>query len=435
MMRMATFPHREDTNERILAFGISILLILLALIVFLDQRMVWAPLLLPFLAVPLLLLVVRRPPERSFRARVILIGMVTAIFFVTAISQQVAQRHQYRDLLGIHDGAVQTENAVMLLLRGENPYSADYRFTSFGQFPEPFTGGAVPNPAWQHYVYLPFTVLVSVPFSLLSHALLGWYDQRFVYLLAAVFATIVLFRMARGREWKLLTVTVFLWNPLWLHYFFVGHNDILVFSLLVTSLWNLRNRHWLRAGAWYGLAAATKQSAWPLAPFLLAYLVWTARAERRDWRPAVLLAAGIALLVILPFFLWNPQAFLDDVYRYAAGSSATSYPIAGFGLSSTLLRFGVLKSMWDPYPAALLQLIVGIPLLLFLLRMLRRRPTLSRTILFSAIFSFGIWYVSRFFHVSYLAFLSALALSALALADPPRWPGDASGEPRTQMIA
>lgn len=347
--------------------------------------------------------------------------VVAAVFFLVLEANQMAIRANTVPTRGIHDGAVQTEDAITFFLRGENPYSADYRSMPFGGFLDGFSRGVRPNPAWWHHVYLPFHFLASLPFSYALNHLTGWYDQRLVYILAEIASLVFIIRLARGREWQLFVGLLFLLNPFWVKFFVQGYNDIFVFSLMAGMLWYLQKGRWNWAGVMYGLACASKQSAWMFAPFFIVYLYWKGRSAKRDWRIPALLAFGVAAFFLLPFLFWDAKGFIDDIYRYPAGSLPTSYPISGFGISDVLVSIGFIQSMWDYYPFIYLQALIAGPLLAVLLFLQRMRNTLTQLVISAMVFSFTFWFLSRFFNWNYVSYLSFFAVAALAIAGPPRF--------------
>ena len=92
-------------------------------------------------------------------------------------------RHENLPQSYSHDGGViQTEATIDYFLSGQATRTsrtiAARRWPS-GDWPEFRT-------ALDHYPYLPWTFVASAPVKLISDALLGWYDQRFVYLIVFV---------------------------------------------------------------------------------------------------------------------------------------------------------------------------------------------------------------------------------------------------------
>jgi hypothetical protein len=68
-------------------------------------------------------------------------------------------------------------------------------------------------------------------------------------------------------------------------------------------------------------------------------------------------------VVVGPFLLWDPKAFLAGTAAFFYGSGVDSYPIRGIGLQGLLLRAGVIPNRWDAFPSAQIQ----IPLLAIVL--------------------------------------------------------------------
>ena len=121
-------------------------------------------------------------PEKSEKVRHrAKLALVFCIVFTTVVALSVFSillRHVTGPASFCHDGGViQTEEATKYVLAGENPYVEDYVDTPMAEWGIEF------RTALYHYPYLPWTFLFSAPFYLLSQAAIGWYDQRFVYLL------------------------------------------------------------------------------------------------------------------------------------------------------------------------------------------------------------------------------------------------------------
>jgi hypothetical protein len=108
-----------------------------------------------------------------------------------------------------------------------------------------------------------------------------------------------------------------------------GGDDLPVVALMLLSL-ALLEREWRReaasgpriglllgAGAAVGLAAATKQTAWVLLPFVLA-AAWN-RWGRRYAAVLAASAASVASAFVLPFVVWDPGAFVEDALRFPLG--------------------------------------------------------------------------------------------------------------------
>ena len=331
-----------------------------------------------------------------------------------------------------HDGGViQTEATIEFLLQGRNPYVEDYLATPMAEW-----GINEFRTALYHYPYLPWTFLFSAPFKVLSQAIIGWYDQRFVYWLLFMLTLIFLPGLARGQLSKLLLVMAIGLNPIMGSDLIYGQNDSFVLAWVVLSLWLwFRSRRagsgrgWLWASAAvFGLACASKPTAWFLAPFYLLLIAegdpadlwrrpgrWLGQAWRAAW-PAL----AVVVLAIGPFLAWNPGALVDDVWRWSNGTSETAYQIWGWGASNLTLALGWVSSRFDYWPFWLPQLVLSLPLLLILLWRQLGENTVGRALWSYGLFLLAFFFVSRFLNENYLGYiLACLILGALAGAEMP----------------
>jgi hypothetical protein len=277
-------------------------------------------------------------------------GLVYAIVVVLVFGQTalfIGLRHITGPAAYTHDGGViQTEVTIEYLLAGVNPYVADYLDTPMAAW------GTEYQTALYHYPYLPWTFLFPAPFYLLSHAALDWFDQRFVYLLLFAATLGMAHSLARRRVDKLGVVMVIGLNPILASDVIFGQNDSFVLFWIVLALWLLRlaearGREGIRllSTAVLGVACASKPTAWFLAPFWLLYLLrdeWGAKASDEShpvgvgqWLSLLVRRAWplIAVFVILvgPWFVWDPAAMLDDVWRWSSGTADTPYPDSRLG--------------------------------------------------------------------------------------------------------
>jgi len=326
-----------------------------------------------------------------------------------------------------HDGGViQTEATIAMLFEGRNPYVENYLDTPMAEW-----GIGEFRTALYHYPYLPWTFLFSAPFKLLADAFFGWYDQRFVYLLLFGAILLLLPGLAATPSTRLLLVMLVGLNPIMSLDLIYGQNDSFVFAWLVLSVWLWRRgqgageaRGWLLgSAAAFGLACASKPTAWFFAPFYLLLLggdeqgdrSWSViRAGKRVW-PAV----AVCALIVGPYLLWNPGAMLDDVWGWSSGASATAYQIWGWGASNLLLAAGWASSRFVYWPFWLPQLLLGLPLMAGLLWRQARENTPARALWGYGLFLFVFFFVSRFLNENYLGYiLAVLALGALAVCEP-----------------
>lgn len=329
-----------------------------------------------------------------------------------------------------HDGGtIQTEAAIDYFLRGLNPYVEDYVETPMAEW-----GFSEYRTALYHYPYLPWTFVFSAPFRLLSEAVLGWYDQRLVYLLLFAVTLLLVPALVRRPTERLIALAVIGLNPIAGTSVIFGENDPFVLAWIGLALWLVKpgpDRARVRSGyfglgsAAVGLACASKPTAWFLIPFWLLYLLgdsWGPRfiqplatwrrhlttLVRRAWPLPV-----IALLLIGPWFVWNPAAMYDDVWRWSSGQGETGYQIWGWGASNLVLAFGWVADRFEYWPFVIPGAIVTFPLLLLLLWRQTQNNTLSTMLYAYVLLLLPFFYTSRFLQPNYLGYM--LGFLALAL--------------------
>jgi uncharacterized membrane protein len=377
-----------------------------------------------YLALDLLFPLVEVPERDStgrlaFLARLSLVTIIICVAALGPVTQNILLRltaAPESDAYVIayskmHDGAIQTEQAISFLLQGKNPYAEDYDKTLVARY---FLPGLPLNPAIYHYAYLPFTFLFSLPFYEGFTSIVGWYDQRVVYALAFLLVLLILPQLAKSADRKLSLLAVVGLNYLLVDSLAIGMNDILVLASLLVTTYLFQKGHRLASTIPLGLACATKQMAWFFLPFYF-LLQFNGSPSLREMGSLIKKTYPFFLtfaLLVLPFFLWNPAAFIDDTFSYLSGISPTSYPIRGFGLGALLLACGVIKSNTAYFPFWILQLIFGLPLLIYLLKKQRRENNLQRCWLNYGIFLTIMAFLSRFFQTNYLGY--AIAVFSIA---------------------
>jgi len=323
-----------------------------------------------------------------------------------------------------HDGLVQTEVAIEYILQGKNPYVEDYVGTimDIQREAEPFW--ITTDTPLYHFAYLPALFLTAVPLQLLSNAMWGWYDQRFFYLLCYIGVIIFLPSLVVRQRNKLILLILAGTSFLFPYFLADGRNDVVVLFGLVLASFFLLEKHAWWAGIVLGIVAAMKHTSWFFLPFYFLYLypvdmgvTWSGIKilGRRTWPFFVTFG-----LFMLPFFLWNPTAFIDDTLFYLIGWGETSFPIRGWGGSVLLYGLGLIDSENTSFPFFVPQLLIGLPVLWLLLRYQWRANILTNVWLGFALFSFTVDYFSRFFNSNYVVFvLQALVIAAFII--PIRW--------------
>lgn len=364
-------------------------------------------------------------------------GWLLGAIIVTAVILPTLKLILLRDANGpasyTHDGGViQTEATIQFLLAGKNPYVEDYTATPMAEW-----GFNQYRTALYHYPYLPWTFIFSAPFYAIGQ-LTGFYDQRVVYLLLYLAAILLAPRLATGASARLAVAATLALNPIMALDVIFGQNDLFVLAWLVFALVSWREAHtrrhagrrdepWLLiASLCFGLACASKPTAWFFAPFFGLLLIDdNTHLARQGWRglrhaaPALVRrlapALGIFLVLLLPYIFWDAAALYDDVWRWSSGQGPTGYQIWGWGASNFVLGFGLVSDRFAQWPFWILQIIVATPLLLWFIARQAATNTLALACWHYGLFLFGFFYVSRFLNENYLGYILAfLAIGVLA---------------------
>ncbi len=401
-------------------------------------------------------------PRHYLAAKRVALPILVLLLVVAPVANRAYLRFATgRHLDYAHDGGVvQTEEAARFLLRGVNPYSADFSST-------PLRGVEIPSIL--HYnPYLPGSFVLPAPLIALADAVHLPFDQRVVYLALYAAGIWLIPRAFRQRGTGEVARTVFAFNPLVVPFMELGRNDIYVIAFLLFAIVALARR---RPTAFFlnlALACATKQLAWFVAPFLLvcAWRTWlpaagamlepgepgepresgepaATRAMAARWRRGAALGAGLFVALVLPFFLWDPTAFVNSVYRFNAGLVPDSYPLGGtpgfgFAMLAAVYRWAPSRTAYFELTPYLL--VTALPLALLLLWRLARRPSTSQALLGAFLVSFWIYFFSRVFHNNYLGvLLFLLQMGILTAADDllsaPAAPAETREPPQDRSVA
>lgn len=362
--------------------------------------------------------------------------VITALFLPT--TKLILLRAQSGPASYTHDGGViQTESTIQYFLAGKNPYVEDYVETPMAEW-----GFSEYRTALYHYPYLPWTFVFSTPFYLLGQAL-GHYDQRWLYLALMAVALALAPRLATTQRSKLALVAILALNPVMNLDITFGQNDVfvlcwLLFSLVAWLVWKQQQQKGDRANGWllltticYGLACASKPTAWFFAPFYGLLLI-NDRTGREFTRTAIKTtikeasrtlwmrgwpALAAFLLIVGPYIIWDAAAFYDDVWRWSNGQGETGYQIWGWGASNFVLALGWVKDRFDQWPFLIFEALLALPLLLWFLWRQWHNNSLSMACWHYGLFLLAFFYGSRFLNENYLGYI--LALLAVGLLSAP----------------
>lgn len=202
--------------------------------------------------------------------------------------------------------------AANYLVEGKNPYSESFSDFYQGAY------GYVPG-----YIYLPIILYTN------TAAILFLGDARFTYIFSLLVILFFLWRLGRDQGgsrvsstllplvWVSFPVTLFVLEQAW--------NDTLLIAFCAPLAWSLNRQtlnpsskqSWIPTGLFLGLALGTKQYSLVIVWMTFLYL-WKRLGKATAFR-VTLLAVVVAFSSLLPFFLNDPQAFIDHAIREIAG--------------------------------------------------------------------------------------------------------------------
>lgn len=326
----------------------------------------------------------------------------------SAFSSAIIVRHQTAPIYMVHDIILQQEAAIRFLLHGKNPYKETYFGTPLEAWH--YSDNEV-NPALYHFVMEPFYLLFTLPFYFAGNLLFGYFDARMPLFVLFVSLFVLASILVKDHDKKRLFIILLAFHPSILPYTLEGRSDIFMFAFLFAGLVFLYWKRYGLAGIALGLAAAIKQSAWPLLPFYFVYLYF----KFKSIKLMIVHAAPLLItffLITLPFFVWDSGAFIRSTILYLSGNTEHSYPISGYGLGSLLLQYGVISDKFSSYPFLIWQFVICVPLFVVLIRFMKKNPTIKNMIISYAVFLFIYWYLSRYFNNSHIAYVSYVLIVA-----------------------
>ena len=372
--------------------------------------------------------------EQFWRYKTILFFSIIGFLLCVTLVPNILLRHEDPNL-PIHDNVQQMEPAIEFLLHGKNPYTENYFGTELEKSAYIFTtqGKVLLNPALFHVIKLPFHILFSVPFQVVASQVFGFYDERMTYLFLFIISILVLFSLPIDKKNKFPLTAFFVLNPLFLPFFISGRDDVFVLTWIILTIWLLKKNKILLSSLTLALACSSKHSAWFLVPFYYAYVFSCLQLNasaisskvsqkiksiisslwilfQKTW-----LLPVVFLLIIVPFIVWDPVAFYQDIYAYPAGTLITSYPINGYGVSVLFYKLGIVEEITDYVPLWVLQIPLTLILFYLLIKKQLKQNSLSRLVFGYAVLILVYWLFARFFHDNYVGFTSQLFLIAYFL--------------------
>lgn len=345
------------------------------------------------------------------RIRDFLIWFVLVMVVGGTVLTAMVDRNRVAPVWGVHDIILQQEAAMRYLLGGKNPYRESYFGTPVESFnyDEPGNTNAV-NPALYHFVMPPWYLLFPFIFYFIGIKAFGFFDGRMALLFCMAGIVFILWNWIKEKSLARLAVTVVALSPSVIDYFIEGRSDIFAFFWLLLALFLLHYKKIVLASVVFGLAVMSKQTIWIAVPFFVVYIFSiTAKNWRVMWKSFI----SVSLVVIAmasPFLLWDGRAFINSVILYLSGDATGSYPISGYGLGMVLFSAGIIRDIHATYPFFFWQAGFGLPVLIILLRWLRKRPSVSKLLLGYGTFLAVFWYMSRYFNNSHIGYISLVFL-------------------------
>ena len=252
------------------------------------------------------------------------LAVVSLVFvLIVPLGREVTERARNGFVRHVRSEAIVIEEAARTLRDHENPYSAVHENRPLRGYPEA---------THIRFPYLPSMLAFGV-----GRALWGWVslgDAR-VAITVVTFLVAGLTAMIWGRgEQRIRALQVLILLPTGALPLVTGGHDVPVLALTLLTLVLLQQRRPAAAGFALGIAATMRQLVWPLLPLVVL------SARLRDGSTArlrTLIAFSVpAVAINVPFFVWNPSAFVDDVVRFPLGLTELTSPAASPTLGRAL---------------------------------------------------------------------------------------------------
>lgn len=347
--------------------------------------------------------------EKAFeKFKNITVWSLIVIVLISSFASAIIVRHQSSPTYNVHDIIIQQEAAMRFLLDGKNPYSENYFDTPLKNW---HYSDTEVNPALYHFVMQPLYLIFSMPFYPLFGRTIGYFDGRFPLLFLFFAALIAAFKIVNDGEKRRSFILLLAFNPLMIIYTLEGRSDFFMYGFLIAGFYLLHKSKFLLSAVLIAASFAVKQSVWPLFPLYLAYL-WFLDPARQAIKKSLPVFILTFVIIVGPFFLWNPKAFLDSTVFYLSGNIQNSYPISGYGFGMLLHELGIIKNLKDQFPFIIFQIIFSVPALFYLIKLIKKKTTVKSLILCYGVLLFVFWYFSRYFNNSHLIYLTIVFTTA-----------------------
>lgn len=258
-------------------------------------------------------------PTKVFAARVVLTAVCFVLVALAPMLLMVRARAQAAREVHVLPEVAVIERAGHHLVAGKDPYVAELVGSRLI--------GRVPGvPRYEAFFpYFPLMLAFGLPSTVHWLGELG--DGRLWMALVTLALLAGALWLARAPPDRTLrAVQVFVVLPTGALFLAGGGDDLPVLAISLFGVAAVAQRREVAAGVAFGLAMATKLTAWPIA--LLSLLVLRDRHGRRAAGRAGGIMAVIVGVVVIPFFVWNPHTFYENVLAFPLGLSGVSSPAA-----------------------------------------------------------------------------------------------------------
>ncbi|HEV3212758.1 MAG TPA: glycosyltransferase family 87 protein [Acidimicrobiales bacterium] len=258
-------------------------------------------------------------PSRALLARVALTAVCFVFVALVPMALMVHQRAQAGREVHVLPEVGVIERAGHALVGGHDPYVA--------QLVGARLIGQVPGvPRYEAFFpYFPLMLAFGLPSTVHWLGSLG--DGRLWMALLSIGLFLVALRLARAPpERSLRAAQVFLVLPTGAVFLAGGGDDLPVLALSLVGLVAVARRRELTSGVAFGVAMAMKLTAWPLG--LLCLLIVRDRDGHRSAGRTGAIMAAIVAVVVVPFFVWDPHTFYENVIAFPLGLSGIDSPAA-----------------------------------------------------------------------------------------------------------
>ena len=196
-------------------------------------------------------------------------------------------------------------------------------------------------PAYESFFpYFPLMSAFGLP-SAETHKGSGLTDARIIMSLMTLLASgAALFLLKASGRKKIRVAQALLALPTGALFLSTGGDDMPILALMLLGVACLERRSSNAAGVSFGVAAAMKLTAWPLA--VGALLVARDSSGRSAWRRVAMWIAAIVFVTITPFALKAPWAFVTNVLAFPLGLAGVASPAA------SALPGHILATWWSP---------------------------------------------------------------------------------------